>query len=78
YLAVVILALFIDSPSIQEHYSRPELLWLLCPAMLYWVSRLWLKTARDEMHEDPLIYSLRDRGSWLVLLSMILITLCAV
>lgn len=78
YMAVLVLALFIDSDNVRQHYSRPELLWLLCPAVLYWTSRLWMKTARGEMHDDPLIYSLRDRASWVVLLSMLAIAILAV
>lgn len=78
YIAILVLALYVDSPAVAEHYSHPRLLWLLCPAMLYWISRLWIKTARGEMHDDPLVYSLRDRGSWVVFASMTLVTLIAI
>lgn len=66
YLSVLVLALYIDSPTATELYRRPMLLWLLCPLALYWVSRLWIKTARKEMHDDPLVYSARDCASWIV------------
>jgi 4-hydroxybenzoate polyprenyltransferase len=78
YLAVLVLALFVDSSAVGGHYTHARLLWLLCPLMLYWVSRLWIKTSRGEMHDDPLVYSLRDRGSWLVFASMTLVTLLAI
>lgn len=77
YLAVLVLALFVDSSSVAQNYTNPRLLWLLCPLMLYWVSRLWIKTTRGEMHDDPLLYSLRDRGSWFVFAGMTAITLIA-
>jgi len=77
YLAVLVLALFVDSLSVIQNYTYPRLLWLLCPLMLYWVSRLWIKTTRGEMHDDPLLYSLRDRGSWLVFAGMTAVTLIA-
>ncbi len=64
YLSALVLALYIDSAYVTANYSRPELLWLLCPLLLYWVSRLWMKTTRGEMHDDPIVFSLRDRGSW--------------
>jgi 4-hydroxybenzoate polyprenyltransferase len=78
YLSVLVLALYIDTPLVKENYTNPYRLWLLCPLMLYWISRLWIKTSRGEMHDDPLLYSLRDVVSWLVLFAMLLITLSAI
>ncbi|MFZ7125660.1 MAG: UbiA family prenyltransferase [Desulfobacterales bacterium] len=78
YLSVLVLALFIDSPGVPENYTHPGRLWLLCPLMLYWVSRLWIKTARGEMPDDPLLFSLKDWVSWMVLLAMVLVTLTAI
>lgn len=66
YVAVLILALFVDSPAVAARYPQPELLWLLCPAVLYWVSRLWIKTSRGEVHDDPIVYSVKDPASWIV------------
>lgn len=63
YLAVLVLALYINSTDITRHYSQPMWLWLLCPLLLYWISRIWMKTHRDEMHDDPLIFALGDRPS---------------
>jgi 4-hydroxybenzoate polyprenyltransferase len=77
YLSVVVLALYVDSPLGQAKYTRPGLLWLLCPVMLYWISRLWIKTARGEMQDDPLMFSLRDRTSWMVIAVMVLVMLAA-
>lgn len=66
YLAILVVALYIDSPVVTAQYSRPQLLWLLCPTLLFWISRVWLKTGRGEMHDDPLIFTIRDTGSRLV------------
>jgi 4-hydroxybenzoate polyprenyltransferase len=78
YLAVLVLALYIDSPQGRAAYAHPQARWLLCPALLYWVSRLWIKTGRGEMHDDPLLYSMRDRTTWLVVSAMVLITIAAI
>lgn len=78
YLAVLVLALYVDSPAVSGHYSHPRLLWLLCPLMLYWTSRLWIKTSRGEMHDDPLVFSLQDSASWVVFVSMALVTVAAI
>lgn len=78
YLSVLVLALFINNPMVMEYYTHPNRLWLLCPLMLYWLSRLWIKTSRGEMHDDPLLFSLKDFVSWLVLFAMTLTTLAAI
>ncbi|MDP2028667.1 MAG: UbiA family prenyltransferase [Thiobacillus sp.] len=78
YISVLVLALYVDNPDVRTAYSHPFLLWLLCPFMMYWVSRLWIKTSRGEMNDDPLLYSLRDRASWIIFLAMGLTTLLAI
>lgn len=66
YGAVVVLALYVNSPESQMVYAHPRRLWLLAPLVLYWVSRVWLKTHRGEMHDDPIVFALKDRASRLV------------
>lgn len=70
YVAVLVLALFVESPHSLTYYAHPERLWLLCPPMAYWISTLWVKTSRGEMHDDPLVYSVRDKVTWLIVGSM--------
>lgn len=63
YASVVILALYINSPDITHHYRHPTLFWLLCPVVLYWISRIWLQTMRGHMTDDPIVFAARDTGS---------------
>jgi len=76
--AAVILALYINSPDVAEHYRTPQALWLLCPLLMYWTGRMWLITGRGEMHDDPIIYSARDKPSWVVAGLGLLLILIAV
>jgi 4-hydroxybenzoate polyprenyltransferase/phosphoserine phosphatase len=70
YLAVLVMALYINSSAVVEQYARPEALWLLCPIMLYWISRVWLLARRGEMHDDPVVFAIRDVPTyWLGLLA---------
>ena len=62
YASVLLLALYLNARA-DILYTRPVLLWLLCPALLYWISRIWLKTYRQELHEDPVVFALTDRPS---------------
>jgi len=64
YLAVMVLALYIESDAVNANYSHPEALWLLCPMMLYWISRLWLITRRGQMHDDPVVFTITDRRTY--------------
>jgi hypothetical protein len=66
YMAVLVLALYIHSPDVTQLYHRPEVLWVLCPLAIYWFSRLWLKAGRGEMDDDPLLFALTDRVSYVV------------
>ena len=65
-VCVLVLALYIDSEPAQLLYATPEALWLVCPLLLFWISRLWFKTHRGEMHDDPVVFALRDRLSLLI------------
>lgn len=67
YLSVLVLALYINSHESAALYGQPKLLWLLCPLLLYWISRAWLLTHRGRMHDDPLLFAIRDPISLLVL-----------
>lgn len=63
YTSVVVLALYINSPDITDHYSHPARIWLLCPVVLYWISRIWMTTLRGGMHDDPIVFAAKDNGS---------------
>lgn len=67
-LSVLVLALYISSPNVAAMYQEPLWLWSLPPAALYWTSRLWMKAQRGEIHDDPVIFAIRDRQSLLVVL----------
>jgi len=76
YLAVLVLAFYINSDVVFELYPRPEFLWLLCPMMLYWISRMWLLARRHEMHEDPVVFTMTDhRTYWLALIAGVALAL---
>jgi len=64
--ATVVLALYIRSPEVESLYSRPLFLWALCPLVLYWTGRMWLKTQRGEILDDPLVFAVKDRTTYLV------------
>lgn len=68
YSAIVVMALYINSADSQALYQHSKGLWLICPLMLFWISRVWLLTTRGQMHDDPIIFALRDRVSLTIML----------
>jgi 4-hydroxybenzoate polyprenyltransferase len=76
-LAVQVLALYIYSPEVRQLYARPELLWLMCPVLLGWIARMWLLAGRGELNDDPLMFALRDKGSYAVAACAVIILAAA-
>jgi 4-hydroxybenzoate polyprenyltransferase len=78
YIGVLVFALYINSPESLALYSQPKLLWLLCPVLLYWISRMWVISHRGDMHDDPVVFAATDRVSQAVVLVCVAIILAAI
>jgi len=79
YLSVLVFTLYLNSsPVVPQLYPRSEILWLISPVLLYWISRVWLLVRRGVLHEDPVVFTLTDRISYvcggLILLLALLAT----
>jgi 4-hydroxybenzoate polyprenyltransferase/phosphoserine phosphatase len=76
YAAVLVLALYLHSDSVLTLYAQPELIWLAVPLMLFWVSWIWLNAHRGQMHDDPIVFAIKDKASLsvagLVLMSFVI------
>lgn len=66
YLSVMVLALYIQDQSTLALYTRPQIIWLACPLLLYWITRTWMIAHRGWMHDDPVVFAMKDRNSLLV------------
>jgi 4-hydroxybenzoate polyprenyltransferase len=66
YLSVLVLALYIHSPEVIAQYRRPSPLWLICPLLAYWISRMWILANRQVISEDPILFALHDKASYAV------------
>jgi 4-hydroxybenzoate polyprenyltransferase len=66
FVSVLVMALYINSQDVLALYARPQLLWLMCPLLLYWVSRLWLLAHRGDLNEDPIVLAVHDEISYLI------------
>ena len=68
--SALVYCLYITSDEVLRLYGRPDVLWLGLPILLYWLGRLWLLAHRGQVHEDPLLFALRDRASYVVGVAM--------
>ncbi len=66
YLSVMVLALYIHDQVTAALYAQPEVIWLACPLLLFWITRVWMLTHRGQMHDDPVVFAVRDRVSLIV------------
>lgn len=65
-MSVLVLLLYLRSPEISLLYRHTNILWLICPVMLYWFGRIWIVAGRGEMHSDPILFAPGDRPSLVV------------
>ena len=66
YSAVVVLALYIQDARTASFYESPMFIWPACPLLLFWITRVWLIAHRGYMHDDPIVFAIKDPASWLV------------
>jgi 4-hydroxybenzoate polyprenyltransferase/phosphoserine phosphatase len=62
--SLVVFALYITDETVQTTYARPELLWLIWPVMLFWISRVLVLAHRRVIDDDPVLFAVGDRVSW--------------
>lgn len=65
YASAVVLALYLNSDTVQVLYAWPEAVWGVVPVLLFWVSWIWMQAHRGHMHDDPLVFAVKDRASQL-------------
>ncbi|VGO17401.1 Decaprenyl-phosphate phosphoribosyltransferase [Pontiella desulfatans] len=66
YISVFVFTMYLSSEKVIELYSRPHFLWILCPLLLYWITRIWHLAWRGKMTDDPLAFAARDPQTFLV------------
>jgi len=72
FISVLVIALYINSNEVTALYEHPEILWLICPVLGYWIMRIWMLVARNQMNEDPIFFAVTDRNSWLAAIIIVL------
>ncbi|MDP9123453.1 MAG: UbiA family prenyltransferase [Pseudomonadota bacterium] len=63
--SVLVLALYLNSDAVTLLYKSPQLIWGAVPIMLFWIHWMWMQAHRGQMHDDPLVFAVKDRTSLL-------------
>ena len=77
FVSSVILSLYLDSANVRMLYRQPAYLWLLVPLFLYWQTRLWTFTWRGQMNDDPVMFAVKDKLSYVLAILILTIMLVA-
>lgn len=75
YLAVIIMAIYLNDPQTNLMYSHRSALWGVFAIMMFWVSWMWMNAYQGKMTDDPIVFALKNRVS---LIAISLIVLCTV
>jgi 4-hydroxybenzoate polyprenyltransferase/phosphoserine phosphatase len=65
YAAALVLSLYLNSEEILLLYQTPEIVWGAVFVLLYWISWMWIQAHRGHMHDDPLVFAIKDKTSLL-------------
>jgi 4-hydroxybenzoate polyprenyltransferase len=77
FTSALLLSLYVQSDTALNHYGNPSILWGSIPLLLFWQCQLWLSTSRGYMHDDPILFAVRDRVSWAVFACLALLVVVA-
>lgn len=77
YLSVLVLALYVNGADVARLYRHPQVIWLACPMLLFWISRVWFLANRGKLSDDPVVFAARDPVSYALGICLLLILLVA-
>jgi uncharacterized membrane protein YbhN (UPF0104 family) len=77
YISVLVLALYVNGREVTALYRHPQWIWLACPLLLFWISRVWFLANRGQLNEDPVLFAVGDSVSYILGLIILLIIFVA-
>ena len=77
YFSVLIFIFYIYSAKAQFFYSSPLLLWFICPCLFIWLNHMWQLAQEGKIHDDPVVFTVKNSFSWIFLMLIVLITVLA-
>lgn len=69
--SLLVMGVYLFSDQAAQQYPTP---WLLAPTVIIlaiWLHRIWDRAGRGDVHDDPLIFALRDPFSWIAVIAAV-------
>ncbi len=63
FVAVLVFSMYLNSDQILLLYGAPEIVWGAVVVLVYWISWMWLQAHRGLMHDDPLVFAVKEPAS---------------
>jgi 4-hydroxybenzoate polyprenyltransferase/phosphoserine phosphatase len=63
FCSILVLALYVNSPTAADLYRMPQWLWGACFVLAYWFGRICVLARRGHLDDDPILFAFRDRAS---------------
>lgn len=77
FLAILILALYLNSATAIKLYHYPPMLILLFPIFIYWLCRIWILAIDGKVTDDPVLFAVHDKTSYICGLLIALVMIAA-
>ncbi len=77
YLSVLVFTFYIYSKKAQLFYKTPLLLWLISPCLFIWLNHMWQFAQEGKINDDPVIFTVKNKSSWIFLLLILIFSLLA-
>jgi 4-hydroxybenzoate polyprenyltransferase len=77
YLSVLVFIFYLYSAKAHLFYRTPLLLWLVCPCLFIWLNHMWQFAREGKIDDDPVIFTIKSRYSWVFLALIVIISILA-
>ncbi len=63
----MLLFLYVVNDAYPEgFYNDPQWLWTVAFLVFLWTCRIWLKSHRGKLDDDPIVFALKGPPSWAI------------
>ena len=73
WISILILIFYINSPQVTQLYAMPNILWIVCVVMFFWITRIIYISNKGKIKNDPIVFAITDIISYLCLLIILFI-----
>lgn len=76
-VSTLVFTLYIVNPEVLTLYKNPVYLYFITPIVLYWILRMWFLSHRSMMNDDPIVFAIKDKTSYLIAFIVLILALGA-